>query len=315
MTLATQQGQSGTNRERGQQPPSLDCVVLEPDPQLTPSTRPPVRVFLGTERAQHRAERVFVWSILQVRDPARRYEIYLLKDLDGFDREGWTTGFTNYRFAIPHLAGGEGRAIYNDTDQIYLEDPGKLFDLDMGDHGVLAVSPRDLSVALMDCARALELWDLESVQRLRKKALLARSSGRSGFVGHLEAGWNTRDHGEYNPDDSKVYHFTTLHTQPWCPFPERFVYPRHPDEELWLSLERSADEAGFHPFSRERPSFRFRAGRYGQLPEAAAVVDHGSFNGRIAELSRQARVRQLSSGSCVGGVTRTPCRLWRPTAA
>ena len=28
----------------------------------------------------------------------------------------------------PHIAGGSGRAIYNDVDQVYLADPGELFD-------------------------------------------------------------------------------------------------------------------------------------------------------------------------------------------
>ena len=74
-------------------------------PATAPSPLPPVRIFLGTEEGQYRAERVFVWSILQVRDPARVYEIHLMKNLAGFDRRGWRTGFTCYRFAIPDFAG------------------------------------------------------------------------------------------------------------------------------------------------------------------------------------------------------------------
>ena len=62
---------------------------------------------------------------------------YLMKDLAGYRKWFWTTSFTNYRFAIPHYAGSRGRAIYNDEDQIYLGDPGELFDVDMGDHGYL----------------------------------------------------------------------------------------------------------------------------------------------------------------------------------
>ena len=58
----------------------------------------------------------------------------------GFDRRRWLTGFTNYRFAIPHFAGGSGRAIYNDVDQIYLRDPAELFDTDMGEHGFLSIT-------------------------------------------------------------------------------------------------------------------------------------------------------------------------------
>ena len=53
---------------------------------VPPSPKPPVRIFLGTEPAQYRAERVFFWSIEQVRDPGRIYEIHLMKELVGFDR-------------------------------------------------------------------------------------------------------------------------------------------------------------------------------------------------------------------------------------
>ena len=113
------------------------CVVLPVRAGLTPCDKPPVRIFLGTEPAQYRAERVFLWSIEQVRDPSRIYHIYLMKELSGFNSRRWLTGFTNYRFAIPHFAGGEGRAIYNDVDQVYLEDPGQLFDSGLGEHGYL----------------------------------------------------------------------------------------------------------------------------------------------------------------------------------
>src|SRR5215831_13561547 len=116
-----------------------ECVVLGVRDGVTPSAKPPVRIFLGTELAQYRAERIFFWSIEQVRDPSRVYEIYLMKELAGFDRRGWLTGFTNYRFAISHFAGNSGRAIYNDVDQVYLADPGELFDSDLGGHGFLAL--------------------------------------------------------------------------------------------------------------------------------------------------------------------------------
>ena len=146
-----------------------ECIVLEPRPGAPLSDKPTVRMFLGTEPAQYRAERVFIWSVEQVRDPGRRYEIHLLKELRGFDVTGWTTGFTNYRFAIPHFAGGEGRAIYNDVDQVYLADPGELFDLDLRGHGFLAVSPKDSSVALIDCAKMINIWNFDAARTQSKK--------------------------------------------------------------------------------------------------------------------------------------------------
>lgn len=122
-----------------------EYIVLEPRGDAPRSGKPTVRIFLGTEPAQYRAERIFIWSVERFRDPGRRYEIHLMKELAGFQRRGWTTGFTNHRFAIPHYTGGRGRAIYNDTDQIYLADPGDLFDQDLRGHGFLAVSPSPCS--------------------------------------------------------------------------------------------------------------------------------------------------------------------------
>lgn len=220
-----------------------------------PSPKPPVRVFVGTEPAQYRAERVFVWSIEQVRDPSRVYEIYLMKNLVGFDRRGWLTGFTNYRFAIPYFAEGLDidRAIYNDVDQVYLADPGELFDTDLRNHGFLSISDRDTSVMLIDCHRMAAVWRLEDAQHEPRKALEARARP---LWGACEAGWNARDE-EYDPDRSQLLHFTTIHAQPWQPFPERYAYQRNPVAPVWFALERSATEAGYHHFSAQQPSEQY----------------------------------------------------------
>ncbi|MEE8509408.1 MAG: hypothetical protein V3T07_10110, partial [Myxococcota bacterium] len=203
-----------------------------------------MRIFLGTEPAQYRAERIFVWSIEQVRDPGRVYEIQLMKQLAGFREWLWNTSFTNYRFAVPHFAGQKGRAIYNDVDQIYLADPGELFDLDLGGHGYLAVSETDTSVMLLDCARMARFWTLGAAQRRRKYGLINRARAVEGTYGPLPSEWNARDE-EYIPAHSKVLHFTTIHKQPWRPFPERFAYQTNPHGALWFDLERSANRAGF----------------------------------------------------------------------
>jgi hypothetical protein len=218
--------------------------------------KPPVCLFVGTEPAQHRAERVFLWSIERVRDPGRVYQIWLMKNLSGFRGEGWTTGFTNYRFAIPDFSGRAGRAIYNDVDQIYLADPAALFDLDLAGHGFLAIAPDDSSVMLMDCARMAGIWSLERAQRASKAELLRDALAKPGLYGRLAGEWNARD-GEYQAGRSKLLHFTTLHTQPWRPFPSQLVYQANPHADLWHDLEREADAAGFQPFTRSRPSARF----------------------------------------------------------
>jgi hypothetical protein len=250
--------------------PRTERVVLGARASAPPSDRPPVRIFVGTEPAQQRAERVFVWSIERVRDPSRVYEICLLQDLSGFRRRGWTTGFTNYRFAIPELAGRSGRALYNDVDQIYLSDPGELFDLPLGPHGFLAVAPDDPSVMLIDCARMAAVWTLEAARTRSKGELLREALAEPGRYGPLAPEWNARD-GEYAPGRSKLLHYTTLHTQPWRPFPERFAYQASEQADVWHALEAEADAAGFRVFTRERPSERYRAlGRVPRLEETPA---------------------------------------------
>ncbi len=266
-------------------------IVLPVEPGVTESGRPPVRIFLGTEAAQFRAERIFVWSIVQNRDPARVYEIHLMRNLAGYRRLGWTTQFTNYRFAVPHYAGGRGRAIYNDVDQIYLSDPGELFDADMGGHGYLTLSERDTSVMLLDCERMAPIWKLEDCQRHRKHWLIDRAAAVAGLAGALPGAWNARDY-ECDPETSKCVHFTTLHLQPWRPFPERFVYRENPHGNLWYELEGEADRVGFQVYERERPSPRWQ-GLAAQAPRAARRRDRAVLDDAVRDLVRRAKARTL----------------------
>lgn len=236
--------------------PPLERIVLAARGDGVPGSKPPVRIFVGTEPAQYRAERVFVWSIEQVRDPARVYEIHLMKNLPGFRRRGWLTGFTNYRFAVPHLAGGQGRALYNDVDQVYLADPAELFDTALDGHGYLSVNDRDTSVMLIDCARMAAIWTLDAGRRRTRRTLEADARNVAGLWGELAPEWNVRDD-ETGQGHPKLLHFTTIHTQPWQPFPERYAYQHNLVADVWFALERAADRAGYHVFDASRPSAAF----------------------------------------------------------
>jgi len=227
-------------------------IILGVRPGHRPSDKPPVRIFLGSERRQFRAERVFIWSIEKHRDPGRIYEIHLLKGLKGYVSGFWITGFTNYRFAIPHFCDYQGRAIYNDVDQVWLSDPAELFDRDMGKAGFLSINDHDTSVMLVDCQKMAGVWNREAVVRNTRKRIEARARA-AGLWGEMEARYNARDK-EYEPGQSACVHFTTLHTQPWRPFPEWFVYQNNPTGSLWFDLEREADAAHFLPVSALRPS-------------------------------------------------------------
>jgi mitochondrial fission protein ELM1 len=243
-----------------------ECVVL-PKRDDSAETAPPVRIFLGTEAAQSRAERIFFFSIERHRDPSREYHVYRMTGLRGFDTVGWRTGFTNYRYAIPEFAGFAGRAIYNDVDQIYTDDPANLFDLAMGEQGYLAISPEDTSVMLIDCERMAPYWNRERAATLGKKQLTGQAEEIAALWGELSGHWNARD-SEYRHGESSLIHFTTLHTQPWQPTPEQYTYHPNPLRELWLRMEREADEQGYEVFTADQPSTLYAA----YAPAALASV-------------------------------------------
>ena len=265
-------------------------IVLEPEDGSRASAKPPVRIFIGTEAAQFRAERTLLWSIKRHRDPERRYEIYLMKDIAGFHRLRWLTGFTNYRYAIPEFAGFQGRAIYNDADQIYLDDPAKLFDTDMKEHGVLSIHDHDTSVMLIDCARMASIWNLQAARTTRRRQMEVHMRALQGSWGLLDNTWNT--HGEdYVPGKSRLVHYTTIHSQPWRPTPTDFVYQDNPAAELWLSLEREADAAGFQVFDVKHPSPEFAAvhNEAGAPPQGWRQIEYQ----RLAEEAAAPTVRYL----------------------
>jgi hypothetical protein len=230
-------------------------LVIEPTKQASQSLSP-VQIYIGSEPSQHRAERVLLWSIYRERNPERHYDVFLMNDLVGFERAGWKTGFTAYRYAIPELAGYRGRAIYNDVDQIYLEDPGFLFDEAMDDAAILALGSIDTSVMLMECPALEQLWSIEAIAEAPRErlhaAMLDLLRGRD-LAGDLPPDWNARDH-EYTAGQSKLLHYTILHTQPWVPFPSKLRYSENANADVWNKLESEADENGFAPAWKSSPA-------------------------------------------------------------
>ena len=174
---------------------------------------------------------------------------------------------------------------------------GELFDLDIGDAGHLSISDTESSVMLIDCARMASVWTLEDAQHRWKRALLRKASKETGLRGDLDPGWNARDE-EFKPGESHLLHYTTLHTQPWRPFPERFVYQKGSHTELWHELEREAIANGFEFFSRIAPSrgFESRIERQRLLAQsemASGIGNSGEVAAAVEALSRRTKSRTL----------------------
>ena len=185
-----------------------------------------------------------------------------MNNVAGFDRRGWRTGFTCYRFAIPDFAGRSGKAIYNDVDQIYLADPALLFDLALDGHGYLAIDARDTSVMLIDCEKMLPWWNRAAASAPGAKGPLTKQAGRdTGPVGRARPHWNARDL-EYARGAHQVPALHGAAPAALEPVPRSLLLPPEP-AGLYLARPRARCRRGrlrgVHP-RRAEPGIPARSG-------------------------------------------------------
>ncbi len=184
---------------------------------------------------------------MQHRNPARSYEIHIMRDLVGFDRSGWTNRILKLSirpFPITP-ASPAGPSITMSTRSIF---PTRR------SSSTWIWACRDCSPWAKPFPQALDLRQLRRADRLReagddlvtcatRRRFRSRKwptspRRRRACAASCPRGWNARN-GEYDPASSKVLHFTQLRTQPWRPFPGQFRDSLKPEGRVWLELERS----------------------------------------------------------------------------
>lgn len=188
-----------------------------------------IRVYVGSVHSHQLLVDVLAWSIR--RHASRQVDVYSIGELlpggvpmPKKPENRPATPFSFQRFAVPQLAGYDGRAIYVDSDQLVLRDIAELFDRPL--HGMRLqrrtrsgpdgkARRRASSVMLLDCARlgwdtqkiADELdagrYDYEQLMQLRMLWL------KGSFPRH----WNSFDF--YEPGKTGLLHYTKRRTQPW----------------------------------------------------------------------------------------------------
>ena len=151
------------------------------------------------------------------------------------------TNFSYGRFAIPKLAGYQGRAVYMDSDMIVFRDIGELWNTPFNGAKILVekISPaadkeKLTAVMLMDCG-ALP-WDPDEIiaalgVKYGYEELMSMAPLLSADMiqDRLPLGWNALDHFDEN---TRLLHYTKVRTQPW-------VYTNHPLGYLWVDEIRT----------------------------------------------------------------------------
>jgi hypothetical protein len=225
----------------------------------------PIRIFVGVDRSQMVGFEVLKYSILRhTRLPCVVHPMLDLPLPEPADpRNSKRTGFSFSRFAIPRLAGHQGRAIYLDADMQVFTDIGGLWNHDLGtakvaiqcDLPAAAGKPglfggppkriRQCAVMVLDCL-ALD-WDPERIigdlgaqysyeDLMQRLCILAEDEISST----LPFQWNSLEHYD---ETTKLIHYTDMNTQPW-------VSLDNPNGHVWMRELRRL--IGEDPSCRQR---------------------------------------------------------------
>lgn len=226
------------------------------------TTQDPIKVFVGSEPGNEKAEKALHWSIINTSTVP--VEINWMNDIyngsvwEGWNKgrdhrkqdsgEGWKTNFSAFRWAIPELCGFKGKAIYLDVDQIVLKDIKQMWELPTESYAALAITPIRTDVMLMNCEKFGGDWwpRLKKMKPSGKSQKSYRKLVESNFgIGPLDTIYNCLDGETWDVTKTRLVHYTKMSTQPWRPFPENMDYKSHavPSLEiLWKDHYSSALE-------------------------------------------------------------------------
>lgn len=156
----------------------------------------------------------------------------------GWNTESWATPFSGFRWCVPHLCNYEGRAIYLDSDIIFLKDINKLWSMGLlsGTH-VGAKGGNRFCVSLWDCANTPRR-DWKKMRENKEQHRIVGSYYRSHaeqVTRFLDIDWNCLDGRGYdNIQDPKIgaIHYTSMPHQPQL----KYAIPRleHEGREHWF---------------------------------------------------------------------------------
>ena len=184
-----------------------------------------IKIFIGTSPVSDKdAELALEYSLR--RNTSETINITWMRNteppFDEFDRTGYVTPFSGFRWAIPELCNFEGKAIYLDVDIFNLRDISELWNLDMDNKAILGIEYQkkyEFSVCLMDCSKMKSI--LPSISEMKTDKNFPKSVNKrvssSGLVGLMDNRWNSMDTLKIPLEDSWNIHFTRLGTQPWNP--------------------------------------------------------------------------------------------------
>ena len=180
-----------------------------------------IKIFIGTSDTEDRwIEQIYLYSLFQNTDAELDITFLRPSMFKDWNKQGWGTPFTNFRYAVPELCNFEGKAIYTDVDQLNLRDISALYNTDLEgcafamawdglhDNGMeWAQTPKAKgwfcdSVMLIDCEKAKEfILPINEIKNCNRnyKHQFVRGIGNPhkentlGIIKELDPRWNSFD--------------------------------------------------------------------------------------------------------------------------
>lgn len=193
-----------------------------------------IRVFVGCAPNHEDAESqaVLEWSIRKhASQPVDITWMKLSRDLEspfysdpqagrGWNTRNWATPFSGFRWALPELCRHEGRAIYCDSDFIFMADIAELWHQLMNEYQVLAKSQGwRFCLSLWNCESVYPEFDRSDPEQHKKMSAVPFTRGA------FDGNWNCLDGENYKSlaDPAiKAIHYTAMANQPHL----RYAIPR-----------------------------------------------------------------------------------------
>ena len=186
-----------------------------------------VRLFVGVSSNGEDAESQAVLEYSVRKNSSMPVEIVWMKQtkdetspLYGWATYTWATPFSGYRWAVPELCGFKGKAIYCDSDFIWLDDIAKLWNQEFEPGKVVMAKAGDNAwrycCALWNCEAAQEY--LLPISRMKSismshQRMMNFFSTNTEIVQRFDGNWNCVDGEDLTFDQISALHYSDMSTQ------------------------------------------------------------------------------------------------------
>ena len=141
---------------------------------------------------------------------------------DGWSTKTWATPFSGFRWAIPAYCNYEGKAIYCDSDFVFISDLKKLWNQEFQPDKVVMAKGGDQGwrycLAFWNCEAAKNVPLINNLDRSKKipnfhQRMMAHFTSTPGIVQQFQGTWNCVDGEDLPIDKIDALHYSDMSSQ------------------------------------------------------------------------------------------------------